>query len=441
MTRATTGGPPRTIGRGAPASDPKLDVVLCTLDFPFGVGEQFIEAELGAWTEENLEIAPAAAGSSRRPTPDVGVRVDVPRRFASRGGSDPGAAVRALLSSLPWLELVERGPSLLRPRRVLCLGIFLYRALRYERALAQALGKRRLSRGVALYCYWFSWQTLAAVLVKRRYPATVVFCRAHRADLYEYTNTDGGLYHPFRAWMARGCDRVYPISEDARLYLTKAFGVAPERMALSRLGARAARAGSVVSVPEGGRSDTIRVLSVSYAKPVKRIDAIMDMLERVAAERPDLRLAWTHLGDGPSLEGVRARVASSPLRIRLPGQVSNGEVLRHYESDRVDVFVNLSRSEGVPVSIMEAMAHGVPVIATDCGGVREIVDDEVGALLPVALDGPRFVQAFLHALRVDRRKVLERFERLCCAETNYARFVKDVRQLVCSRGHVPSVAP
>jgi glycosyltransferase involved in cell wall biosynthesis len=48
--------------------------------------------------------------------------------------------------------------------------------------------------------------------------------------------------------------------------------------------------------------------------------------------------------------------------------------------------VNLSSSEGVPLSIMEALAMGVPVVATAAGGTGEMVDDSVGALLPVEVD-------------------------------------------------------
>ncbi|NJK95527.1 MAG: glycosyltransferase [Bacteroidales bacterium] len=45
------------------------------------------------------------------------------------------------------------------------------------------------------------------------------------------------------------------------------------------------------------------------------------------------------------------------------------------------MFLNTSLSEGVPVSVMEALSFGLPVIATDVGGTGELINDEVGMLI------------------------------------------------------------
>ena len=50
-----------------------------------------------------------------------------------------------------------------------------------------------------------------------------------------------------------------------------------------------------------------------------------------------------------------------------------------------DLFVNMSLSEGIPVSIMEAISFGIPIIATNVGGNAEIVNDETGVLIPLIL--------------------------------------------------------
>lgn len=53
----------------------------------------------------------------------------------------------------------------------------------------------------------------------------------------------------------------------------------------------------------------------------------------------------------------------------------NSKILDLYAKEDFNLFVNTSSSEGLPVSIMEAMSFGIPVVATDVGGVREIVKD------------------------------------------------------------------
>jgi glycosyltransferase involved in cell wall biosynthesis len=68
------------------------------------------------------------------------------------------------------------------------------------------------------------------------------------------------------------------------------------------------------------------------------------------------------------------------------GYLSNEKVLDVYFQYDVDFFINLSDSEGIPVSIMEAMSIGIPVIARDVGGTREIVNPTNGLILKEPLE-------------------------------------------------------
>ena len=68
-----------------------------------------------------------------------------------------------------------------------------------------------------------------------------------------------------------------------------------------------------------------------------------------------------------------------------------------YRRNRVDLFISLSSSEGLPVSMMEAISFGIPILATDVGGVSEIVKRATGRLVSVD-DPPELVAGVARAI-------------------------------------------
>lgn len=120
--------------------------------------------------------------------------------------------------------------------------------------------------------------------------------------------------------------------------------------------------------------DTLHLLSCSGLSALKRVDLIMDALE-TWTEYP---IEWTHIGSGDLYEELSDRAqricAQNPqITIRFLGKLDNQKVHSYYRENPVDIFINVSNSEGLPVSVMEAISYGVPVIATDVGGTSEIV--------------------------------------------------------------------
>ena len=169
----------------------------------------------------------------------------------------------------------------------------------------------------------------------------------------------------------------------------------------------------------------LRVVSCSNLIPIKRVELLARVLAGLTTP-----FEWTHFGDGPSHGAVEKCVREFPKhgRARLAGTRPNSEVLLFFRENPVDVFVNLSESEGVPVSIMEALAHGVPTVATDVGGTKEIVDDCCGKIIP-----RDFSSSLLESILRDisdrpsewaERRVgaTRRWSERCNAETNYAEF-------------------
>ena len=115
------------------------------------------------------------------------------------------------------------------------------------------------------------------------------------------------------------------------------------------------------------------IVSCSAISPVKRVGLLLRALRELSRSAP---VQWIHFGDGPlrgQLESEIDALADDRLQVDLRGQTANSDVMAFYLATPVDVFVNVSDSEGVPVSIMEAMSVGIPIVATDVGGVSEVV--------------------------------------------------------------------
>ncbi len=122
----------------------------------------------------------------------------------------------------------------------------------------------------------------------------------------------------------------------------------------------------------GERAET-RLMFVGRLAPVKGLYILLEALGALIGKNPDLKLVI--VGDGP--ERARLEKAAEPLgaHVEFAGYKSQAEV-----SDlmrETDIFVLPSFAEGVPVVLMEAMASGVPVIATTVAGVSELVEDGV----------------------------------------------------------------
>ena len=128
--------------------------------------------------------------------------------------------------------------------------------------------------------------------------------------------------------------------------------------------------------------DCFHIVSCSRMVGIKRVERIATALSLLAGDNT-IRLKWTHIGDGETMEKVKS-ICEEKLRfmdVNLVGLIPNTQVQNFYKNENVDLFINVSTTEGLPVSIMEALSYSVPVIATDVGGTGEIVKDGYNGIL------------------------------------------------------------
>jgi len=124
----------------------------------------------------------------------------------------------------------------------------------------------------------------------------------------------------------------------------------------------------------------VRALCVARLIHRKGIDLLLSALGDPRCRNVELDL----VGSGPALDDLVAacRAAGLESRVNFLGHVDNGELPRIYR--RADLFVLPSRSESCSMALLEAMASGLPVVATRIGGTPELVQDGLnGFLVPV----------------------------------------------------------
>ena len=202
-------------------------------------------------------------------------------------------------------------------------------------------------------------------------------------------------------------------------YLRSHYPDAAVQIVATPIGSREVRVATEQDSPT-----SCQVVSCSSIIPVKRLDLLARALSTLSVRHPELDVQWTHIGSGELLPELRELCDSLPgLRgqVTLAGSLTHDEVLDWLGAHRVDVFCNVSASEGLPVTLMEAASAAIPLLALDVGGNREIVDRTNGRLLPADCSpdevadtlaelltaGPHEVAAMRHA---SRARWIERFD-------------------------------
>lgn len=192
-----------------------------------------------------------------------------------------------------------------------------------------------------------------------------------------------------RRRLAPFIDRYIPVSDDLQRWLADVVRIPAAKNHLIKNGVDteryAPRADATTAAPWG--PDDIVIGAVARVQDVKNhrslVAAFALLRERLPALRARLKL--TIVGDGPLLGAIREQVAQAGLQdaVWLPGARADVAELLH----GFDVFALPSLAEGTPVSLLEAMACGLPSVCSNVGGIPEVVVDGVhGLLVPVEVD-------------------------------------------------------
>lgn len=356
-------------------------LIFLTSSYPYLPGEQFIEDEIRYWAIERsfkTVVVPLTISGQAREIPES-IDVNLLLANSNKLWLKLISLVCALFSFIFWKEVVY----IFKNKGIIWQCYWdalreLGHVLRIRKVLAEICNN--LKSVEVAYCYWNSLQCYAAVMLKKERLIEKVITRAHGFDLYEERRKYN--YMPLKRQFIPGMDVVLTVASSAKLYFENNYLTSPSKVRVSRLGVPISEFTSKCS-----ESTVLSIISLSYCITLKRVDKIIDALG-VASEllNNKQKIIWTHIGDGPLYEELKnyAEKNLSPLGVewRMLGSMPNSMVKEIFKTNSFDILLNVSDYEGVPVSIMEAMSYGIPVIAPNVGGIAEIVSSNHGFLLP-----------------------------------------------------------
>jgi glycosyltransferase involved in cell wall biosynthesis len=398
-------------------------VLLCD-HYPNSNGEFFLDDEMNV-IADNFEQITIICSSHRndlsRPTPKNVTVVDV-LRFSS---FQKLISMIGSLFFLPlWKEFFSLSHYRLRPNLTylkLLISDYVKSCI-----ILKSIKSNQLNDGnkFVYYAYWHDYKALAIARLKEKTNCVAV-ARCHRWDLYLYVHKLE--YLPYKKYILKNLSYTASISQDGINYMLDTHGYEfKDKLKLSRLGKLNNRLPNYDK-----KNNQFIICSCSHFNSIKRVHLIPQVLKNITKTN----IKWIHFGWGYAEyeKMVHDELACVDFDFELMGIVDNQKILDFYRDNYVDIFISTSVSEGIPVSIMEALSSGIPVCATDVGGVSEIVNEDSGFLIPKdfnLIDVAQQLENYLlqsNEQQIQKRKAARfQWELNYNAKKNYNEFIKDI---------------
>lgn len=321
-------------------------------------------------------------------------------------------------------EFTNNPAIILSPEKLYRLVLSLYRI----KVVKEWLSKENFDKDDSVfYTYWFTDTTVALSSIFNK-----VLTRAHGSDLYEERHNN---YIPLREFTLSKIYRVYCVSQAGADYLIQKYPDYKEKISLARIGIK----GTINDFTEQKRSDIFRIVSCSSLIPLKRVDLILKAVIEFSDKYPNQKIEYIHFGDGPELNKINDVIASiknSNLSVKFPGNTDNKIIMAYYTDNFIDVFINASTTEGIPVSIMEAQSFGIPFIATKVGGIPEMASNGNRIIVSANPNSNEIAEKIAKIYEMDNNELIKLRENSFLnwklnfnSDTNFSKFAEEISRI------------
>lgn len=269
---------------------------------------------------------------------------------------------KSLLCLLRYLLHKPIIKSIIRDRKFITSRLKLYSLLAFYHnaySFKQWLLNKYFSKDhpeYVIYTFWFHANTTAVALFPKGIKVKCI-TRAHRYDIYD--NQVIYRSHYLREMTLSKLAEVYVVSQNGTTYLQDGYPRFASKIKTTYLGSTKFFNG--FSHPNQNLK-RLTFLSVSRLHPVKRVPLIYTFLSHLAYRFPRLEIKWIHVGDGEEFEIIKGQIDKRKpenFTVQLIGAIPNKDVQNLYLAQPIDWFITLSSSEGIPISICEALSYGV----------------------------------------------------------------------------------
>ena len=350
---------------------------LFTDTYPYDVGEQFVanEAEYLSQKFEKVYVFP---NKKHRILRDIPVNFKIVHLFDFVKYNN----ISLYLKNLPLIIRIFANEFFNSTDKIKFLRILrvhlrvLLNGISNADEICRYILNEKLEAGkIYFYSYWFyDWNIVLGIL-KRQKKIKSFISRCHMGDIYESLwYKDKMLFQYFKMKMV---NMLYPVSLHAENHLKNSFPEFSLKFKKFYLG-----------VKDNGLNpyhshEKFTLVSCSTLQARKRVQLIVEILKNIK-----FNVHWIHFGAGVMNNRIADFISQLPPNISsdFKKNIKNSEIIKFYQTIPVDLFITVSRAEGLPVSLMEAASFGIPLMGTSVFGIPEIVNSETGFLIDKDFD-------------------------------------------------------
>ena len=421
--------------------------IFFSINYPFHYADSYVDEEVNLWAKNFDKVIIVSLNSDNSPARKTPANAEVVKFRPLVGFSHYLKAIAFLFSGLFRKELAFIAQS---PDHRLTINtfksVFKYyaRALAYKEFLSEKINSLKNAE-ITVYSYFMLESMLAACLMKEE-KNLLLISRLHGYDLYFERGEYG--YLPFRNFFLEKIDRLFFISENGLEYFKNKLKVTEagllNKLNVARLGINS------VSNPDLNFSPMkpLVLVSTSWILANKRLDIIARALSFLPSDR---QVKWVHFGGIQSIDVDYANDfmaltneilnLKKNIQIELMGNTLKEDIFKFLGKNYVHFFINVSASEGIPVSMMEASSFGIPLLGTLVGGVGEIIKDGHNGFHLQANLTPNYlshrIQKILEMDETEytalRKNAYQFWKDNFSAEKNYQWFDAEIRKLLQER--------